>query len=103
MSDEVTIYQEGQVVRIDVKLDRLDAAAASRIKPAFAELPVQGVDQVVIDLEPVRFIDSSGVGILLGIYRKFPSDQVSADLANTSPPVRSVLELLRLHKIFRIG
>ncbi len=102
MSDEVIASCGEGRLEIQFRMERLDAAAAARAKDVCQSLPGEGVDQVAIDLEPIRFIDSSGVGLILGIYRRLPSENVEVRLVNVAPAVRSVLELLRLHRVFVI-
>lgn len=102
MSDEVIASREEGQLEIQFRMERLDAAAAARVKDVCQALPGEGVDRVAIDLEPIRFIDSSGVGLILGIYRRLPDENVEARLVNVAPAVRSVLELLRLHRVFVI-
>jgi len=58
------------------------------------------VERLTIDLRAVSFLDSSGVGALLSVYKKLPPDKPSVKLLNVQPPVQTVVELLRLHRIF---
>ena len=51
----------------------------------------------------VDFIDSSGVGALLGVYKRLSGDEPNLQLKRLQPPVQSVIELLRLHTIFDIS
>jgi len=80
----------------------MDAATVSRFKEQIAEFWEKGLERAAIDMASVEFIDSSGVGALLGIYRRFPEGSASVTLRNMRPQVQSVIELLRLHRIFTI-
>lgn len=89
-------------LRITLKTRRLDAAGARDFKQECEAAWSPGVTAVIIDLEAVDFIDSSGVGALLSLYKKLPPGQASVKLARLKPTVQSVIELLRLHRIFEI-
>ncbi len=77
----------------------MDASNADGLKTALSQLDLQGQDRVVINLEQVGFIDSSGIGALLSYYKQLNK---RLSLMNPSPTVMSVLELLRLHRVFEI-
>lgn len=93
---------EGSTLEIILLTDRLDAAAAARFKARLPEVWSPGLTGAVIDLRQVNFIDSSGVGALLNVYRRFP-EGTDVTLRAVNPPVLAVLELLRLHKIFSLA
>ncbi len=87
---------------LTVNAPRLDAATARDFKKASDECWKPGVESLTIDLRAVEFLDSSGVGALLSVYKKLPPDKPSVKLLNVQPPVQTVIELLRLHRIFTI-
>lgn len=85
-----------------LNLERLDASAAAVVKREFSlDLP-PNIKRAVVDLAGLKFIDSSGIGVLLSIYRKLPQEGARVALRNVDPRVQSVIELLRLHRIFDI-
>ena len=81
---------------------RLDAASAPEFKRACNASWRSDVQKVTVDLEAVEFLDSSGVGALLSIYKRLPKENPSVRLLRIRPPVQSVIELLRLHRIFEV-
>ncbi len=87
---------------LTVHTPRLDAASARDFKKACEELWAPGIECLAIDLREVQFLDSSGVGALLSVYKKLPADKPSVKLLNVQPAVQTVIELLRLHRIFTI-
>lgn len=60
------------------------------------ELPVTNL---VLDLSGVNFIDSSGLGVLLGRYKRVSKAGGKVILAGAKPHVRNVLELSGLLRI----
>jgi anti-sigma B factor antagonist len=87
---------------LTVHTTRLDAASARDFKKACDEYWQPTVERLTIDLREVEFLDSSGVGALLSVYKKLPADKPSVKLLHVQPPVQTVIELLRLHRIFTI-
>jgi len=93
---------EGDTLHLDLKIARLDASIARGFKKECEEAWTDQVKTVVMDMAGVEFIDSSGIGALLNVYKKLPPGTPSARLVNVSPSVQSVIELLRLHRIFEL-
>jgi len=103
MSDPIHIkFSEGTVL-ISLNIPRLDGASASKIKELLKADFDPTVKKAEIEMGSVQFIDSSGIGVLLGIYRKLPSEDSRVTLHNVQPGILSVLELLRLQRIFTIA
>jgi anti-anti-sigma factor len=87
---------------LTVNTPRLDAASSRDFKKACEEYWGPGIESLEIDMSAVEFLDSSGVGALLSVYKKLPPDKPSVKLLHVQPPVQTVIELLRLHRIFTI-
>jgi anti-sigma B factor antagonist len=90
------------VLKVTVTARRLDAASARDFKGECEAAWTAAITAVEIDLAAVEFVDSSGVGALLSIYKKLPSQSSGVKLLRTKPAVQSVIELLRLHRIFEL-
>lgn len=80
----------------------LDSSSANELKTNVSQIIKMKEPYVVIDLEEVEFIDSSGLGSLVSSYRNI--NQVGGDvkLASPSPQARELLELTRMDKLFDI-
>ncbi|MBC2606524.1 STAS domain-containing protein [Pelagicoccus albus] len=103
----MSIVIEGQTVEgtlsAEVGVARLDAASSRDFKKEMESLWGDNVTAVELDFSKVDFIDSSGVGALLGVYKRLPQGTGSVKLTKVKAPVQSVIELLRLHRIFEIA
>lgn len=80
----------------------LDVAAAPRVRDAAIELLSGGHSCLVIDLTTLRFIDSTGLGVLLLILKRLRAIEGSMSLVCGPGPVLEVLEISRLMSVFRI-
>jgi anti-sigma B factor antagonist len=102
MNKIVDAYINGTTLEVMVHASRLDASTARVFKKRCEEVWHPEVAAVSADLQQVSFLDSSGVGALLSLYRRLPSPNPSIKLRRVQPAVRAVIELLRLHRIFEI-
>ena len=103
MTDSFRTKVDGGVLYISLNIPRLDASASQAIKNELNLELDPSVKRAEVEIGNVRFIDSSGIGLLLGIYRKLPGDDAEVILRNVQPSVQSVLELLRLHRVFKVA
>ena len=55
---------------------------------------------VVVDLSAVAFMDSSGVGFLIGLRRLCQEQEKTMAVVNPSPPIKKLLDMLRLTDYF---
>lgn len=85
-----------------VKEERLDAHNSGDLKNEMNRLFEAGNIHLVIDLKEVRFIDSSGLGVLVSGYKNASTRQGSIKLAGLQTQVKSMFELTRLHRVFDI-
>lgn len=94
---------DGSTLCLDIFSDQLDARVASELKTDFGRVWDSRCKEVVVDLQEVRFIDSSGVGVLLHIQRKAMGESRPLVLHGVRPAVQQVIRLLRLDRVFLIN
>ncbi len=56
------------------------------------------VQEVVIDLSQVAFLDSAALGLLMISHRQLEAERRKLSLAYPQPTVRQIIELANLHK-----
>jgi anti-sigma B factor antagonist len=80
---------------------RLNMVSAPRLKSAVDESVASGRPRIVVDLAGIEFIDSSGLGALIGGLKT--ARQASGDLriAGAGDQVTTVLGLTNLDRILR--
>lgn len=61
------------------------------------------LEHVVVDLGGVDFMDSSGLGALIGLLKRVASRGGDVRLVRPQPRVKQVLEITRANKIFVIS
>jgi anti-sigma B factor antagonist len=79
----------------------LDLASAPSLKWALTDILAAGHDQVVVDLTLVTFIDSTALGVLVGVKKNLTPGARLA-LTCTHPDVLNIFELTGLDGTFDI-
>jgi anti-sigma B factor antagonist len=79
---------------------RLDVTGAPALKEAVSEAMKSGQARVIIDLEGVSFVDSSGLGSVVTALKQVRSSKGDLRLAAPNQQVRVVLELTTLDRVF---
>jgi len=64
-------------------------------------LETSGVKHILFNLEAVKFIDSSGLGVILGRYKKINAAGGKVLIAHIQPQVIQIFELSGLLKIIK--
>ncbi len=79
----------------------LDECSASRTRDAVESLisEVSGISKVVFDLSLLSFMDSTGIGMFIGRYKKLKSMGISAFIKNPSDSVEKILQISGLYQI----
>ncbi|AJF06936.1 STAS domain-containing protein [Geoalkalibacter subterraneus] len=96
------IEEKDDVVLMLVKEERLDAHNSGELKNQMLSLFEEGKNHIVIDLQDVRFIDSSGLGALVSGFKNASARNGNLKLCGLQPQVKSMFELTRLHRVFEI-
>ncbi|MFL0194622.1 anti-sigma F factor antagonist [Clostridium sp. WILCCON 0269] len=63
------------------------------------QLDAEGSDNLIMDFSGVTFMDSSGIGVVIGRYKKLHSQKGKVCIVGVSPSVRRVFELSGMFKI----
>jgi anti-sigma B factor antagonist len=80
----------------------VDLYTAPQIREQIRDLAAKGTVHLIADLSPVEFIDSSGLGVLIGGLRRVREDDGSLVLVITTRRVLRVFQLTGLTKAFTI-
>lgn len=94
--------KNGDTLCIKINSTRFDAGLTGKFKASLEENTLGDEKYISVDLGKVEFIDSSGIGSLLDIQKCLREGSEPITLLNTQPAVHSIIELLRLHRVFRL-
>ncbi|MEA1947184.1 MAG: STAS domain-containing protein [Thermodesulfobacteriota bacterium] len=79
----------------------LEASNVGPFRETMANL-VENTTKLLIDIGNVTFLDSSGLGALVAIWKSISSRDGEVKLCRIDPSVRTVFELTRIHRILEI-
>jgi anti-sigma B factor antagonist len=99
------IQQHDQTLSIR-GIRELSAANAHSVRQLVCAAVVPGLHAIEVDLSETTFVDGSGLGALVAVYKA--ASECSGNgppafrLLHPQPPVQQVFELTRMHHIFEI-
>jgi anti-sigma B factor antagonist len=100
LSLEVQTKQTEGGVTVVVPSGRLDVAGAPALKAAIGDVVKNGPTRLVIDMEGVSFVDSTGLGSVIAALKMLRGSKGDLRLAAPNQQVRVVLELTTLDRVF---
>ena len=80
----------------------IDVYTAPKLRDRITELVADGVYDLVIDMEAVEFLDSTGLGVLVGGLKKVRAHDGSLDLVCTQERLLKIFRITGLAKVFVI-
>jgi anti-sigma B factor antagonist len=90
----------------DVKIiscqGRMDANSSPQFKEYLKHLIEQGQTQLIISMDEVEFLDSSGLGALVACLRKAKDKKGDIKISGLLPEVRSIFDMTRVSRLFDI-
>lgn len=102
MKYDMNIRSLNDNVRVIVLAGEIDLYSAPKLKQEMAMLLESGIRQVIIDLSSVEYLDSTGLGVIIGGLRRIKEKNGSLSLVGLSPLIRRVIEITRLNDVFDI-
>ncbi len=80
----------------------LDSMTAPDLRPSFDALAEEAPGKVILDLGSLRLIDSSGVGAIVSLFKRVRSGGGQFEVCGVQGQPRSIFQVLRLDRVFKI-
>jgi anti-sigma B factor antagonist len=80
----------------------IDVYTAPRLRELLIELVNNGHYQLVVNMEKVEFLDSTGLGVLVGGLKRVRAHDGSLDLVCTQERILKIFRITGLTKVFGI-
>jgi anti-sigma B factor antagonist len=80
----------------------VDASTSSRLIATLNEAVMDAVQSLIVDLSGVYFMDSTGLGLLLGAYRRMKRRGRGFAIVCPGGPVRRIFEVTDLVDTLRV-
>lgn len=97
----VKIRHEADAAIVELAGD-LDLHHAPEVHQALVQLCAAEPARLIIDLQSIKYMDSSGIGTLVAIFRQVNGYGGKLVLCSPGERVRSMLEITKLDKFFAI-
>lgn len=100
MEENFKVIDNYLMVRMPEEIDHHKSSYISENADRF--IVREQVNNVVFDFEDTRFMDSSGIGIIMGRYKKIACFGGKVFAINTDSRIRHLLMISGVHKIVEI-
>jgi anti-sigma B factor antagonist len=101
MKQHLAAHQHGDCLVVTLSFDRFDAALVPEFKREFAQWVNPPPKELALDMSAVKFVDSSALGALVGVYKACAGVRVR--LIGVVPSVLGLLKLTRMDRVFAIS
>jgi anti-sigma B factor antagonist len=98
---QTTVEQADDVAIVTIHDEQLDAGNADDFRQEIAPV-LKDSKKLLLDLARVRFVDSRGCGAILSCLKQLSANDGDLKLCNVNQYVRTVFDLIRLHRICEI-
>lgn len=98
---DVTVEPRSDGVAVVRLVGRLDLASSEAVKQQLVQAVGDGHRRLVVDLDGVDFLDSSGLGALIGGLKVARVARGNLRIARPNDQVRLVLELTTLDRVLQ--
>ncbi len=80
----------------------LDGTKAKQLRRQISDIVTTGVDIVLIDLQNVTFMDSSGLGALIAAQRIVRAANCKLFICSVNDQVKMLFEMNKMNRLFEI-
>ncbi|MCM3760303.1 anti-sigma F factor antagonist [Alkalihalobacillus oceani] len=102
MSLQIDLQQKGSVLLVRL-VGELDHHTAEQLRHQVEDnLAKKQIKHIVLNLEQLTFMDSSGLGVILGRYKQIRAIGGEMVVCAISPAVKRLFEMSGLFKIIRL-
>ncbi len=81
----------------------LVSSTCQNLRDTIMELSATGRNNVMIDLAEAPYLDTSGIGVLIGLKATLSRRGGSLNLRNLPPKVAETFRMMRLDKLFNLS
>ncbi|MCF8043535.1 MAG: STAS domain-containing protein [Desulfarculaceae bacterium] len=92
----------GNVLVVTLKDNCLDASVAAPLKKRLHEHTGNGCTKLVLDLDSVEFMDSSGLTVIISTLKALKEQGGRLVLSGVGADLATLFQLTRLDKVFQV-
>ena len=99
---EIHRREKEDIVILDLKGRLIVGEPATRLRETINKEAAAGCNKIILNLEEVDYIDSTGLGELVSGYRLVKSEGGEIKLLNLNKKVTDLLQITKLYTVFDI-
>ena len=100
MEERFHMIEDYLMIRMPEEIDHHQAAALSRTADQY--ILQEPVKHIVFDFEDTRFMDSSGVGVVIGRYKKIACFGGRVYAVNADSQIQRIIRVSGLKKVLNV-
>jgi anti-sigma B factor antagonist len=93
---------EGPEIAVLCLAGEVDVANAAQVKESALKLIANGPKCLIVDLNATEYMDSTGLGTLVGLHKRMKEADGEVVIAVSQPRVKRLFVITGLTKVFRI-
>lgn len=102
MSIKISSREVDHVIILDVNGRIVLGEETDKLRSTVRQLIANGKKKIILNLAKVDYIDSSGVGELVGSYTTVRNSGGELKLLNLTPKVHDILNVTKLYTVFDV-
>jgi len=95
-------YDESNKVWDVELIGEVDIYTATDLKSEFTKMLDEKKESIKLNAEKLEYIDSTGLGVLIGVLKKLKEGEKDIIILNIRPSIKKLLHITGLDKIFVI-
>ncbi len=96
------VIESGGVTILKLNVESLDALTVPELRPVVEQMVERGGIKVVVDMSAVRVIDSSGVGVVVGLFKRMRSLGGAVRVAGVNKQPNEIFRVMLLDRVLAI-
>lgn len=93
---------KGDIAIVKIEGEHIDASTHAKFVQQLKPVTDQ-YSKIVFDIGALKFIDSSGIGVILGTMRRARATGGDVKLANPTESITSIFNLVRMNRLINIA
>ncbi len=103
MSSKVSVRHAGNVAIVDLSGRITLGEGSGAVRNAIKDLVTAGSKNILVNLGDVTYIDSAGLGELVGSYATVTNAGGQIKLLNAQKKVKDLLQVTKLYTVFEVS
>ncbi len=93
------IVQDGQKVYLK---GEVDVGNCATFKSELNKVVEKTMVDLVLDFEELMYIDSAGLGILVGVFKRLQEKNLSFEIINANDFIKKLFRITKLETLFKV-